>query len=103
MPVNSRAAVKTTTLPVGGGPTGTAPVLVRKGEAVGYCVYAMHRRKDLYGPDADQFRPERWENGDLRNLGWGYLPFQRRTEGVLGTGFRSVRSRIDRRQVATNI
>ncbi len=33
----------------------------------------MHRRKDIFGPDADEFKPERWES-DLRP-GWGYLPF----------------------------
>lgn len=87
VPVNSRAAVKTTTLPVGGGPTGTAPVLVRKGEAVGYCVYAMHRRKDIYGPDADEFRPERWENDALKNVGWGYLPFNGGPRICLGQDF----------------
>ena len=40
----------------------------------------MHRRKELYGEDADCFRPERWEARDdnavdLKNIGWGYLPF----------------------------
>ena len=75
-----RQAMKATVLPVGGGPNASAPILVRKGEAVAYSVYAMHRRKDLYGKDADQFRPDRWESGsgkepDLRNIGWGYLPF----------------------------
>ena len=80
VPINSRAAVKTTTLPTGGGPDSKGPILVKKGAAVGYCVYAMHRRKDLYGSDAEAFRPERWDlNEDnevsLKNIGWGYLPF----------------------------
>ncbi|KAA6414009.1 MAG: cytochrome p450 alkane [Lasallia pustulata] len=80
VPVNSRSALKTTTLPTGGGPDGLSPVLVRKGEAVGYCVYAMHRRKDIYGDDAESFRPSRWdpdnkEGPDLKGVGWGYLPF----------------------------
>ncbi|KAL4874839.1 cytochrome P450 [Aspergillus karnatakaensis] len=87
VPVNSRAATKTTTLPKGGGPTGTAPILVRKGEAVGYCVYAMHRRKDIYGADADEFRPERWENDALKNVGWGYLPFNGGPRICLGQEF----------------
>ena len=80
VPINMRQATKATVLPVGGGPNGSSPILVRKGEAVSYSVYAMHRRKDLYGEDADQFRPDRWEPGsakgpDLRHIGWGYLPF----------------------------
>lgn len=64
-----------TTLPTGGGEDGKSPILVRKGEAVGYCVYAMHRRTDLYGEDAHDFKPERWENDALKDIGWGYLPF----------------------------
>ncbi|KAL3475350.1 n-alkane-inducible cytochrome P450 [Aspergillus californicus] len=87
VPVNSRAAEKTTTLPTGGGPAGTSPILVRKGEAVGYCVYAMHRRKDIYGPDADQFRPERWADDALKDVGWGYLPFNGGPRVCLGQDF----------------
>ncbi|KFA81731.1 hypothetical protein S40288_05998 [Stachybotrys chartarum IBT 40288] len=87
VPVNSRSANKMTTLPVGGGLDGKSPALVRPGEAVGYCVYAMHRRKDIYGEDADQFRPERWEGDQLKDVGWGYLPFNGGPRTCLGQEF----------------
>lgn len=81
VPINSRAAVISTVLPTGGGLDGKSPIHVKKGAAVGYCVYAMHRRKDLYGSNADSFYPERWDPNkpdnevSLKNIGWGYLPF----------------------------
>lgn len=34
----------------------------------------MHRRQDIYGADAEEFRPERWRDAGLRPR-WGYLPF----------------------------
>lgn len=87
VPLNQKAASKTTTLPRGGGPDGQAPVLVRKGESVGYCIYAMHRRKELYGPDACKFRPERWEKDALKSIGYGYLPFGAGQRACLGREF----------------
>lgn len=75
-----RRACKDTVLPVGGGPDGKTPIFVRKGVAVSYSVYAMQRRKDIYGDDANEFRPDRWDPNqrserDLRHINWGYLPF----------------------------
>ncbi|PIG88547.1 n-alkane-inducible cytochrome P450, partial [Aspergillus arachidicola] len=80
VPVNTRTAHKTTILPTGGGKDRNKPVLVRKGQNVAFCVYAMHRREDLYGPDAHLFRPERWAENlplyrDEKTAMWGYLPF----------------------------
>lgn len=72
VPGNSRQAIRDTVLPVGGGPDGRSPVLVKKGEFVVYSPWSMHRREDFYGPDALEFKPERWET--LRP-GWEYLPF----------------------------
>jgi len=72
VPGNERFAVADTVLPVGGGPDGSAPVFVAKGTVISYLPYVMHRRKDFYGEDADEFKPERWEH--LRP-GWEYLPF----------------------------
>lgn len=80
VPVNNRTAKKTTVLPTGGGPDRTAPILIPKGSTVAYSIYAMHRRPDLYGMDAELFRPERWDEDmpmrhDKTNATWGYLPF----------------------------
>jgi cytochrome P450 len=72
VPTNGRQAIRNTTLPVGGGKDGTEPVAVRKGQVVAFCVYAMHRRKDIWGEDAEEFKPERW---DGRKMDWSYLPF----------------------------
>lgn len=49
----------------------------------------MHRRKDIYGPDADTFRPERWEDPTLlaRVGAWGYLPFNGGPQVCLGQEF----------------
>ncbi|OJJ30782.1 hypothetical protein ASPWEDRAFT_160541 [Aspergillus wentii DTO 134E9] len=72
IPRNVRTAIKDTVLPTGGGPDGTSPVFVAKGQNIGFDVFTLHRRHDIYGPDAEEFKPDRWEN--LRP-GWAYLPF----------------------------
>ena len=78
VPENGRQAERDTTLPLGGGEDGKAPVVVRKGQLVAYSLWTMHRRKDLFGEDAEVFRPERWldgEEGKGLRVGWEYLPF----------------------------
>ncbi|KAA6409046.1 MAG: cytochrome P450 alkane hydroxylase [Lasallia pustulata] len=92
VPVNSRTALKTTVLPTGGGPDRRSPVLIPKGSAVAYSVYTMHRRPDLYGMDAELFRPERWDedmplNQNETNAKWGYLPFNGGPRVCLGMDF----------------
>ncbi|RFU30047.1 hypothetical protein B7463_g6277, partial [Scytalidium lignicola] len=72
VPVNGRKAVRDTTLPEGGGPDHSQPIAIRKGEAIGYSAYVLQRRHDLWGEDADEFKPERWEG---RKLGWDFIGF----------------------------
>ena len=54
-------AVVDTVLPLGGGEDGKSPLLIPAKSMVGYSPYTMHRRKDFYGEDAEEFKPERWE------------------------------------------
>lgn len=72
VPTNARQAVVDTVLPLGGGEDGKSPLFIPAGRAVAWNLYAMHRRRDLYGDDAEEFKPERWET--LRPS-WEYLPF----------------------------
>lgn len=78
VPENDRQAEVDTVLPLGGGADGKSPVFVAKGQLVHWSLYTMHRRKDLYGEDAESFVPERWlDEGGRKGLrvGWEYLPF----------------------------
>lgn len=78
VPNNNRTALTDAILPLGGGENGQSPLFVPKGQIVGWDVYTLHRRKDIYGKDADVFKPERWlDSDDDKGLrpGWAYLPF----------------------------
>jgi cytochrome P450 len=74
VPFNSRCARRDTTLPTGGGLDGTLPVFVPKGTEVNFSTHVLHRRKDLWGEDADEFVPERWEK-KRPGTTWQYVPF----------------------------
>jgi cytochrome P450 len=92
VPANSRQAFNDTVLPIGGGQDGRAPLFIKKGEIVAWSVYTMHRRKDFYGEDADDFKPERWLDDPSTGKkglrpGWEYLPFNGGARICLGQQF----------------
>lgn len=89
--------MRTTVLPIGGGPDRRSPVLIKRGRAVAYSIYALHRRIDLYGDDAEEFRPERWDEPmglfeDEKASTWGFLPFNGGPRICLGSEFCPARS-----------
>ena len=72
VPSLERECLEDVVLPRGGGPDGTKPVFLPKGQRVLMSLYAMHRRCDIWGHDPDVFRPERWED---RKAGFDFVPF----------------------------
>ena len=58
----SRISLKDLVLPEGGGEDGKSPILVTKGTLVIFHMSAMHKHPDLWGFDAEEFRPERWQD-----------------------------------------
>ncbi|KAH6876755.1 cytochrome P450 CYP584G1 [Thelonectria olida] len=89
IPFNGRVAVRNTVLPRGGGPDGAAPIYVQKGQQVAYAVFSMHRRADLWGSDANEFRPERWETARPK---FEYLPFSAGPRICPGQQFATIES-----------
>ncbi|CAK3767756.1 cytochrome P450 [Lecanosticta acicola] len=67
-----RNAKCNTVLPRGGGKDGMQPIAVPKGAAVTCNIYLVHRREAEWGPDAWEFRPDRWVD---KKLGPEYAPF----------------------------
>lgn len=83
-PTTNRLATRDTSLPMGGGPDGTTPIYVTKGTSIYIDIHVMHRRKDIWGEDALEWKPERWEG---RKSGWEFLPFSGGPRVCLGQQF----------------
>ena len=49
--------------------------------------YHMHRRKELFGEDAHDYKPERWLDCKLANIGCTYIPFLHGFRTCLGKNF----------------
>lgn len=58
--------------------------ILRTGQIVLFSVYNMQRRKELWGSDAEEFKPERWEQ---RVPPWQFLPFLGGPRTCLGQQF----------------
>jgi cytochrome P450 len=67
-----RKAIRNTILPVGGGTDGKAPVFVEKGTVIAIDLYSLHHDKDIWGDDAFEFKPHRWEG---KKPMWEFVPF----------------------------
>jgi cytochrome P450 len=74
VPFNAKVANKDTWLPRGGGPEGTASILIKKGQIVSFWSWASHRNPEVFGQDVETFRPSRWHH--LSVDAPGYMPFQ---------------------------
>lgn len=87
VPTNFRVAVTDTVLPRGGGPDESSPVFVPKGSTIIYSVYGMHRHPKIWGPDADDFNPDRWRSPRAISHAWDFLPFNGGPRICLGQQF----------------
>ncbi|KAF8598853.1 cytochrome P450 [Ceratobasidium sp. AG-I] len=86
VPVNERTAIKSTVFRSGG-----KEFYVPAGANTSYSVIHMHRRKDLWGPDADSFDPDRWIDDRLKKYltpnPFIFLPFNAGPRICLGQQF----------------
>lgn len=87
VPLNFRVATRNTLLPRGAGPDGSEPLYVPGGTILSYSTYSLHRHPSLWGPDADEFRPERWADPKTARHTWAYLPFNGGPRICLGQQF----------------
>ncbi|KAG6915766.1 hypothetical protein DXG01_009971 [Tephrocybe rancida] len=88
-PFNSRENIHATTWP---SPDPTQkPIYIPAGTKTPYSVFLMHRRKDLWGPDAEEFDPDRFLDERLKKYlvknSFIFLPFNAGPRICLGQQF----------------
>ncbi|KAL8832811.1 MAG: hypothetical protein Q9170_004733 [Blastenia crenularia] len=81
-PQMNRVALRDTVLPVSGGPDQKSPIYVRKGTVFDTAFYVLHRQQDIWGKDAEAFKPDRWDT--FRPDIWEYQPFGAGPRGCVG-------------------
>ncbi|KAJ7069859.1 cytochrome P450 [Mycena amicta] len=89
VPFNVRESVHATIWP---SPDPTKkPIYIPAATQVPYSVFLMHRRKDLWGPDAEEFDPDRFLDGRLQKYllkdAFKFLPFNAGPRVCLGQQF----------------
>ncbi|KAI3611978.1 cytochrome p450 monooxygenase pc-3 [Moniliophthora roreri] len=89
VPFNVRESVKATVWP---SPDPTQkPLYIPAGSKLPYSVFMMHRRKDLWGPDAEEFDPDRFLDARLKKYlsprPFIFLPFNAGPRICLGQQF----------------
>ena len=78
VPLDGRTATVNTVLPEGGGADGKSPLLVPAGAKVAFNIFTLHHRRDIFGEDAEEFKPERWEGdsaGPMGDFDGAFVPF----------------------------
>jgi len=90
VPFNERASAKATTLPRAS-PNEKQFYMPGPHSTISYSPLLMHRRKDLWGEDADDFNPERWLDEqrvmELTKDPFKFLPFNAGPRICLGQNF----------------
>ncbi|KAF2756239.1 cytochrome P450 [Pseudovirgaria hyperparasitica] len=71
----ARVAMKDTILPSGGGSDGKSPIFCPAGSLFRTSIYTLHRQTRTYGPDAHEFKPERWLDKSFMPGTYEYVPF----------------------------
>ncbi|KAF2010684.1 cytochrome P450 [Aaosphaeria arxii CBS 175.79] len=69
---SQRECIQTCILPIGGGIDGQRPLLVEKGTVIETNFRAMQRDEEVFGKDAENFRPDRWR---FIRPSWEFTPF----------------------------
>ncbi|KAL1680385.1 cytochrome P450 [Schizophyllum commune] len=88
VPFNTRESVKETVWP--SPDPNLPPIYIPAGTETPYSVFMMHRRKDLWGSDAEEFDPDRWLDERVHKyLGhtFAFLPFNAGPRICLGQQF----------------